>query len=305
MKRVMSYELRVTNGGNNNPKSFRTQHLALSTRHLLKGFGILETLLASGVLITVVSAVVGLGAAAVRAGQQAADRQIAYHLANEAIETLRQTRDSRWIDGSGETTWKNEDPAEELLGFCTQFPVSTNTDHACGANDTGASGELELFFDATLQKWQALYCDLDDPNPPGGLDCSRTIAQGGTLGEGARSPTAVDMDQDGIEKVEVFYLLRDGKLLDNSHGAFVGNTYKLNSIDPTDENIARVFERKVRLRQIHNGTTGLCALPSCDGGSVAIGAQAIQIVAQVSWEAQGRRESVESSSILTNWNPEF
>ncbi|GEM_PF-3591960 len=268
-----------------------------------QGFGILETLLASGVLITVVSAVVGLGSAAVRAGQGAADRQIAYHLANEAVEIMRQTRDSRWIDGNGQTTWNVDDAGAGVLGFCTEFPVQGNPDFACGAQNTGTTGELELFFDAALQKWQALYCDQDNSPTP---DCSRSVAAGGTLGEGAGAGVPVNMGQDSVEKAEIIYLTKDGKLLDNSHSALVNEAYTLNTIDPDDPSIARVFERKVRLRQVQDQSSGgLCALPSCTGGTIAIGPQAIQVTAQVSWEAQGRRESVESSTILTNWNPEF
>ncbi len=303
MKRVTRYALRVTNGGNHNPKSFGAHHPSLITHHLGRGFGILETLLASGVLITVVSAVVGLGSAALRAGQGAADRQIAYHLANEAVEIMRQTRDSRWIDGKGLTTWKVDDGAAGVSGFCTQFPISGNSDHACGLQNTGASGELELFFNATLKKWQALYCDQD--NLPAQV-CSQSVAAGGTLGEGAGTGVPVNMQQDSVEKAEKIYLTKDGKLLDNSHGAFVSLAYVLNTIDPDDSAIARVFERKVRLRQVQDQSSGgLCALPSCAGGTLPIGPQAIQVTAQVSWEAQGRRESVESSTILTNWNPEF
>ena len=269
-----------------------------------QGFGILETLLASGVLITVVSAVVGLGSAAVRAGQGAADRQIAYHLANEAVEIMRQTRDSRWIDGNGQTTWNVDDAGAGGLGFCTEFPVSGNSDHACEPQDTGKNGELELFFNTTLKKWQALYCkNISVPIPSN--ECLESVI-GGTLGEGSGPGVAVRMDQDAVEEVEMIYLTKDGKLLDNSHGALVNEAYVLNTVDPDDPAIARVFERKVRLRQVQDQTQGgLCALPSCTGGTIAIGPQAIQVSAQVSWEAQGRRESVESSTILTNWNPEF
>ena len=63
-----------------------------------RGFGLLEVLLASGILIMVIGAIVGLGRAAVRNNLISLQRAQAYNLARETVEIIRANRDTKWID---------------------------------------------------------------------------------------------------------------------------------------------------------------------------------------------------------------
>lgn len=62
------------------------------------GFGLLEVLLASGILALVVGGVIGLGNISVKNTVISADRTKAYNLAREDKEILKQMRDTRWIN---------------------------------------------------------------------------------------------------------------------------------------------------------------------------------------------------------------
>ncbi|MDO8513162.1 MAG: hypothetical protein Q7S37_01560 [bacterium] len=63
-----------------------------------KGFGILEVMIASMILVTVVGAVVAMGSASVRGGLTASDKTTAYNLAQECLEKARSVRDGNWVD---------------------------------------------------------------------------------------------------------------------------------------------------------------------------------------------------------------
>ena len=90
-----------------------------------KGFGILEVMISSMILVTVVGAVVALGSASVRGGLSASDKTTAYNLVQECLETARAVRDTAWIDGDSATDWNSSFvsnlgtsicPAEVIIG---------------------------------------------------------------------------------------------------------------------------------------------------------------------------------------------
>lgn len=64
-----------------------------------RGFGLLEVLLATAIFIVVIGSMVSLNQMAVRNAVLANHRTQAYNLAEDAIETIRQMRDTNWIDG--------------------------------------------------------------------------------------------------------------------------------------------------------------------------------------------------------------
>lgn len=68
------------------------------------GFGLLEVLISVGILALVTGAVIGLGNISVKNSVISADRTIAYNLAQEGQEGLKQIRDSKWVDNSSNIT---------------------------------------------------------------------------------------------------------------------------------------------------------------------------------------------------------
>ncbi len=64
-----------------------------------QGFGLLEVVISSVILVTIVGAVVALGAASVRGGLTASDKTMAYNLVQEGLEKVRALRDKSETDG--------------------------------------------------------------------------------------------------------------------------------------------------------------------------------------------------------------
>ncbi len=71
------------------------------------GFGILEVLIASMILIVVVGSAVALGHASLRSSALAAEKTAAYNLAQEGIEQVRNIRDTAWVDQQSDTDWSS------------------------------------------------------------------------------------------------------------------------------------------------------------------------------------------------------
>ena len=74
-----------------------------------KSFTLVEVLVACGILIILVSAVVALGVTLINSATLSRQRITAYYLAQEGIETIRQIRDSNLVDGDDTTGWKTLD----------------------------------------------------------------------------------------------------------------------------------------------------------------------------------------------------
>ncbi|PIP21927.1 MAG: hypothetical protein COX39_00200 [Candidatus Nealsonbacteria bacterium CG23_combo_of_CG06-09_8_20_14_all_40_13] len=72
---------------------------------LTRGFGILETVLATGILIMVVAAAVYLGNMSVRNSTTANERTAAYNYAQEGTEIVRQIRDTNWLISPAPDYW--------------------------------------------------------------------------------------------------------------------------------------------------------------------------------------------------------
>jgi len=70
------------------------------------GFGLLEVIIASGVLIMVITSSVALSRMAIRSNVVSLERVQAYNLAQEGIEKVRQVRDTNWVDKDPVTDWK-------------------------------------------------------------------------------------------------------------------------------------------------------------------------------------------------------
>lgn len=98
-----------------------------------KGFGILEVLLAGVIIITMLGALVVLGKTVLGNMNYNAQRTQATYLAGEGIETVRQIRDSNYLDRSNTTGWNSlirtglnnipQNPAYEGF-FTTAYRIS-------------------------------------------------------------------------------------------------------------------------------------------------------------------------------------
>ena len=78
-----------------------------------QGFGLMETVIALGILTAVLGTSVGLARFSVRASADSQVRIVAYNLAQRKIEQIRQQRDNNWLsvgkswlsDNSSQGTW--------------------------------------------------------------------------------------------------------------------------------------------------------------------------------------------------------
>ncbi|OGD65621.1 hypothetical protein A3F08_01095 [Candidatus Berkelbacteria bacterium RIFCSPHIGHO2_12_FULL_36_9] len=80
-----------------------------STHRLLdRGFGLLEVVVASGILMIVIGSSVTLSRMAIKNSVISLERVQAYNLAQEGMEKMRQIRDSNWIDNNSSTQWNDQ-----------------------------------------------------------------------------------------------------------------------------------------------------------------------------------------------------
>ncbi len=77
--------------------------VGLRTLTMRKGQGLLETIVAIGIMMTGLISVMSLVISNLNSQREAATRYQAVNLAREAIELVRNTRDSNWLAGSD--TW--------------------------------------------------------------------------------------------------------------------------------------------------------------------------------------------------------
>lgn len=93
--------------------------------HTMRGFGLLEVVIASGILAIVVGAAVGLVRSSLRRTVIGLERTVAMNLAQESIEQLRSARDSIHTDGIvNEWTSGWGDVSCEAASNCAPFRVS-------------------------------------------------------------------------------------------------------------------------------------------------------------------------------------
>lgn len=109
----------------------------MTTRPTHQGFGLLEVVIASGILAMVVGAATSLIRSSLRRTILASDRTVAMNLAQASIEQLRSARDSTFIDQNPATNWDAHLP----VSCDVQLPATVN--QACSLKITlpqGAAG---------------------------------------------------------------------------------------------------------------------------------------------------------------------
>ncbi len=112
-------------------------------RSTQRGFGLLEVVLASGVLAMVVGAAVGLVRSSLRRTVIGLERTVAMNLAQEPIEQLRSARDSVHIDGRV-NTWTDGWGAAGNPSSCIEGTIDSAEQATCPlyriTPPTGSSG---------------------------------------------------------------------------------------------------------------------------------------------------------------------
>lgn len=92
------------------------------------GFGLLEVLISVGILALVTGGVVGLGNISVKNSVISSDRTVAYNLAQEGKEALKQIRDTKWVD-QNINSWNKDftDASGVLLAGDWQLQLNLST----------------------------------------------------------------------------------------------------------------------------------------------------------------------------------
>ena len=116
-----------------------------------KGFGVIETLIACTILALLAGALLSLSVLIVKSISKSRHQVQAYNLASQAIETVRQIRDTNLIDGKEATKWNSF----VCSGTSTMVPEKSgqiykiSTDHSC---DSVSEPRFFLLFDPAGEK---------------------------------------------------------------------------------------------------------------------------------------------------------
>lgn len=86
-----------------------------------KGFGLLEVMISSVIIIMILVALVFIGRSALNNNQYLSQRSQAIYLAQEGIEMVRQIRDTNWTDGDSNSKW------DTLVWNGSDFVVPTSS----------------------------------------------------------------------------------------------------------------------------------------------------------------------------------
>ena len=144
-----------------------------------KGFGLLEVLLSGVIIILILGALVTIGHAAVRNSEYVAERTQAIYLAQEGLETVRQIRDTNWIDQSNTTQWNSltgSGPVNSNYCFsitsATRFLLVSGTSITL-ANCKSASKQSLTIDQITYNR--KIYIELNPANLLPATDSSDTL----------------------------------------------------------------------------------------------------------------------------------
>lgn len=77
----------------------------MSFNRYKKGFGLLEVAISGTIITIIMASLVVLGRSSLNSTEAAKERSTATYLAQDAIEKVRQMRDTNWIDGLSGTGW--------------------------------------------------------------------------------------------------------------------------------------------------------------------------------------------------------
>lgn len=99
----------------------------MASNRKLKGFGIVEVLIASTVIVIILFALTSAGKNALAGSTGTQQRAQALNLAQEGVELVRQIRDTNWIDGNNATDWDTMYLSSGALASVRTFNSVLNT----------------------------------------------------------------------------------------------------------------------------------------------------------------------------------
>lgn len=109
-----------------------------------KAFGLVETLIASAIIIVVVFALTAVSSITLAGTRRTQEHAQAMNLAQEGIEVARQIRDTNWIDSDRTTSWN------KLVATNQSAPVWTipalNSGYSVSFIDSGSPQISRLFL---------------------------------------------------------------------------------------------------------------------------------------------------------------
>lgn len=138
------------------------------------GFGLLEVLLATAIFIVVVGSVVALSRLSLRNAILSTHRTQATNLAEDALEALRQMRDTNWIDGP--TALEDSDRWKAFVHACDNQAGGTGVNADCGNESAFTVPTFQvpyrLAFDTLINRFGVIAVNPTDTasNPPIILD---------------------------------------------------------------------------------------------------------------------------------------
>lgn len=145
----------------------------MKKQNLQRGFTLLETLLAASILAMVAAGTIALSNASLRRSADALERSIAMNLGREAIELLRSSRDSIYIDGIV-NKWSDPLGGEQLsFGQDSTYNIEKRTRQAGTTqeyysliqnNSNDDAGEVIELGENTY--WRKIYIEQPNFNYP-------------------------------------------------------------------------------------------------------------------------------------------
>ncbi len=145
-----------------------------------QGFGLLEVLFSTTIFIVVVGSLVSLSRLSLRNSFITTHRSQAFNLAQDALETIRQMRDTNWIDGvvkvSGAGIAYEEN--EQWLAFLHDCAGSGVSGQVTRYDPIAYGTNYEICFDDTIKRFGLRPAGTDDTNPTLKPDTYLTLVDG-------------------------------------------------------------------------------------------------------------------------------
>jgi len=167
-----------------------------------KGFGIVEVLLAGVIIITMLVALVYVARGAINGAIYSKQRVQAVFLAQEGIETIRQIRDSNYVDGKPSTKWNT------LTGETSIKEVETISSNGRTLNDPYC---IRKNINNSTLRYHMVDCadDKVDPERSGnfeidGVDYTRYIHFYPTGTKLLTDPSGIKLPQKNSYRVVIF-----------------------------------------------------------------------------------------------------
>lgn len=230
-----------------------------------RGFGLIEVLLSTAIFIVVVGSLVALSRMAIRNAILATHRTQAFNLAQDGIETVRQMRDTNWLDETVKVNDQNQPYGEEYqwLAFI----------HDCTGSSAGS-----------INRFDPVNNPLDNLNQKYAICFDESLSRFGLK--------KADANQSDPNAEETFIVLRGS---DNEPDPNAPLWFERTI---TFEPINATTSEGAGLQLLTTDEAGNIVLLKEPGAEPV---QSVKVKAAVKWQDFDKSWSVEVSTILTNW----